>query len=97
MKHFEQPTTERGTELYQITRLPPSVMLCMNQEGAMRLLNRGRSTIWRLIQGGTLRGFNVTGNVVIPLEDIAKLISLTETQVYNIALTHKLPLWQIYP
>ena len=87
---------ERGTGLYTITRIPPDMMLCTNQEGAMKVLNRGRTTIWRLIQGGSLRGFNVTGNVVIPLADIAGLLGVTERQVYNIALAHKLPLWQIY-
>jgi len=87
-------TAERSESLY---RLPPGMMLCTNQEGAMQLLNRSRMTVWRLVQQRSLRGFTVAGNLVTPLADIAKLLNLTETQVYNIALTHRLPLWQVYP
>ena len=98
VKHFEQATTERGTELYQITRLPPDMILCVNAEGAMRLMNRAsRTTIWNLVKTGQLRGFNLVGNVAIPLIDIAGLLGLTETQVYNLAITHRLLLWQMYP
>jgi len=85
-------TAERSLNLH---RLPPGVILCTNQEGAMALLNRSRMTVWEYVQDGRLRGFRVAGNVVTPLVDIANLLNLTETQVYNIALTHDLPLWQI--
>jgi hypothetical protein len=86
-------TAERGVQLY---RLPPGVVLCTNQDGAMRLLNRSRTTVWRLVQNGTLRGYDVAGNVVTPLADIANMMGVSETQVYNIALTYRLPLWQAY-
>ena len=87
---------ERGAGLITIRRIPPEMVLCVNQEGAMKLLNRGRTTVWRLIQGGTLRGFDVAGNVAIPLADIGKLLNVTERQVYNAAMAYRLPLWQIY-
>lgn len=83
--------------LYKLHKLPPGMILCTNQEGAMQLLNRSRMTVWRFVQEGHLRGFNVAGNVVSPLADIANLLGLTETQVYNIAIAHRLPLWQVYP
>ncbi len=86
--------TERGIGLY---KLPPGMLLCTSAEGVMRLINRSRVTIWRYVKSGQLRGFNVAGNLVIPLADIGGLISLTETQVYNIAIAHRLPLWQLYP
>jgi hypothetical protein len=62
----------------------------------MRLLNRSRMTIWRYIQDGSLRGFNVASNVIIPLADIANVMGVTEIEVYNVALTYRLPLWQAY-
>lgn len=94
MKQFAEATERSSSLIYE---LPPGVMLCTNQEGAMRLLNRSRMTLWRLVQSGQLRGFSAGGNVITPLADIAKLLNLTEAQVYNIALAHRLPLWQLYP
>lgn len=82
--------------MYQITRIPPDMMLCTNQEGVMKLMNRGRTTVWRLIQRGTLRGLSVAGNVVVPLADLAALLGVTEKQVYNAAMSYQVPLWQVY-
>ena len=91
---MEQLAEKGNIGLY---KLPPGMILCTNGEGAMRLLNRGRTTVWSYLKDGRLKGFNVAGNLAIPLRDIAGMLGLTETQVYNIAVTHRLPLWQIYP
>ena len=94
MKQLAAATGERGTDLYTIT-LPAGFLLCTNSVGAMRLLNRGRTAIWNYVQRGVVRGFNVAGNVVIPLIDIANLLGVSETQVYNAALAYNLPIWQV--
>jgi len=87
---------ERSPDLYTIT-LPPGMLTCVNAAGAMRLLNRTRVTLWTYIKAGRLRSFSLAGNIVIPLVDIADMLGLTETQVYNVAIACRLPLWQIYP
>lgn len=84
---------ERSVNLYQ---LPPGVVLCTNASGVQRLMNRTRSTVDRYVSIGQLRRFKIGGNAVIPLQDIARAMNLTETQLYNIAVTHRLPLWQVY-
>jgi len=88
--------TEGSQDLYEITQVSPEMMLCCSAAGAMRLLNRTRSTIWTYVKAEKLRSFSVGGNVVIPLVDIASMLGTTETQVYNIAVAHRIPLWQIY-
>lgn len=88
---------EGSRDLYEITLLPPGMLLCSNAAGAMRLLNRTRSTIWVYVKSGRLRSFSVSGNIAIPLVDIADILGMTETQVYNAAVAYRLPLWQIYP
>jgi hypothetical protein len=85
---------ERGANVYTIT-MPPGFLLCTNALGAMRLLNRGRTTVWSYVQQGLIRGFDIAGNVVIPLVDIANFMGVTETQVYNTALVYNLPIWQV--
>jgi hypothetical protein len=87
-------TEERGANVYSIT-LPPGFLLCTNSLGAMRLLNRSRTAVWSYVQQGILRGFNVAGNVVVPLVDIANLMGVSESQVYNAALVYDLPIWQV--
>lgn len=77
-------------------RLPPGMLMCTNQVGAMRLLNRTRVTIWNYVKDGRLRSFYTSGNVAIPLVDIAGMLGTTETQIYNVAMAYRLPLWQIY-
>jgi hypothetical protein len=89
-------TIERSPDLYTIT-LPPGMLTCVNAAGAMRLLNRGRVTIWNYVNANRLRSFSIAGNIAIPLVDIATILGLTETQVYNVAIACRLPLWQIYP
>lgn len=71
--------------------------MCINAAGATRILNRDRSTIWTYVKASRLRSFNVAGNAVIPLVDIANMLGVTETQIYNAAVVYRLPLWQIYP
>lgn len=85
---------EGGVGLY---RLPPGMILCMSADSVARLINRSRTTVWRYVQAGQLKGFNVAGNIVIPLADVASLMGLTQSQIHDIALTHKFPLWQIFP
>lgn len=87
---------ERSQNLYEITQVSPEMMLCCSAAGAVRLLNRNRSTIWTYVKAKKLRSFSVGGNVVIPLADVAVMLNTTETQVYNIAIAHRIPLWQIY-
>ena len=88
---------EGGQDLYQITPLPPGMLMCVNAAGATRLLNRNRTTVWTYIKASRLRGFNVAGNVVIPIVDIAAMLGTTATQVYNVAVTYRIPMWQIHP
>ena len=88
-------TIERNPDLYTI-RLPPNTLMCANAVGVMRLLNRTRSTVWTYIKTGRLRSFSISGNIAVPLVDIAAMLGTTETQIYNIAIAHRLPLWQIY-
>lgn len=88
--------TEGGRDLYQITSLPPDMLTCVNATGAARLLNRNRQTMWEYARQKRFRSFNVAGNVVIPLMDIAVMLGVTETQAYNIAISYRLPVWQIY-
>lgn len=88
-------TAERSQDLYTIT-LPPGMALCTNGIGAMRLLNRGRVTIWNYVNAGRLRSFGMSGQLAIPLADIADILGTTETQVYNLATVHRLPLWHVY-
>lgn len=70
--------------------------MCINAAGATQILNRDRSTIWTYVKAGRLRSFNVAGNAVIPLVDIAGMLGVTETQIYNAAIAYRLPLWQIH-
>ncbi len=91
----ETTVVERSPDLYTVT-LPPGMLICTNQAGAMRLLNRARVTIWNYVKDGRLRSFNVSGNVAIPLVDIAGMLNMTETELYNVAIAYKLPLWQIH-
>lgn len=92
----EQVATIEGShDLYTIT-LPPGMSMCVSAAGAMSLLNRHRSSIWNYVQAGRLRSINVAGNVVIPLLDIAGMLGMTETQIYNVAVAYKLPMWQIH-
>ncbi len=86
---------EGSQDLYTVT-LPPGMLMGTNAGGAMRLLNRSRGTIWNYVQANRLRSFSVAGNVVIPLVDIADMLNMTETQIYNVAVAYRLPLWQIY-
>jgi len=87
---------ERSLQLYVIQKLPSGMIYCTNQEGAMRLLNRGRTTIWRMIQEGQLRGFKEFGQVIVPLTDIASLLGITEQTAYNVLIAYRLPIWQYY-
>lgn len=88
-------TVERSRDLYTVT-LPPGMLMCTNGVGAMRLLNRSRVTVWNYIKNRRLRSFNTSGNVAIPLVDIAGMLGTTETRIYNVAMAYRLPLWQIY-
>lgn len=90
-------TVERNPDLYQITPLPPGMLLCVNSVGAMRLLNRTRVTIWNYIKTGRLKSFSIAGNIAIPLVDIARMLNTTEVELYNVAVAYRLPLWQIHP
>lgn len=85
-----------GSSTLYIMRLPPGMLMCVNTAGAMRLLNRNRTAIWSYVKANRLRGFNVAGNVVYPLLDISTMLSMSESQLYNVAITYKLPLWQIH-
>jgi len=89
--------TEGGRNLYQITPLPPGMILCVNAAGATVILNRDRSTIWSYVKAGRLRSFNVAGNAVIPIADIAGMLGVTANQIYNVGVGYRLPMWQIYP
>ena len=91
----EMAVIERSPDLYTVT-LPPGMLICTNQAGAMRLLNRARVTIWNYVKDGRLRSFNVSGNVAIPLVDLAGMLNMTETELYNVAIAYRLPLWQVY-
>jgi len=62
----------------------------------MRLLNRARTTVWRMVQAGQLRGFKDLGVVLIPLADIAAVLGITERQLYDITVAHRIPLWHYY-
>ena len=88
-------TIERISDLYTVT-LPPGMSMCVSAAGAMRLLNRNRTTIWNYVKAGRLRSFSVAGNAVIPILDIAAMLDMSETQLYNVAVTYRLPMWQIY-
>lgn len=88
-------TIERNPDLYTM-RLPPNTLMCANAPGVMRLLNRTRTTVWHYIKTGRLRCFRISGNIAVPLVDIAAMLGRTETQIYNIAIVHRLPLWQVY-
>lgn len=88
---------EGSQALYQITPLPQGMLMCVNADGATRIMNRDRSTIWAYTKAKRLRSYNVAGNAVIPLVDIAGMLNVTETQIYNTAVVYRLPLWQIYP
>jgi len=87
---------ERSNPLYTIKRLPPGMTLCTNQDGAMRLLNRSRVTIWRMVNDGRLRGFDYMGQVLIPLVDIAAIMRISPNDVYNALIDDKLPIVQYY-
>ena len=89
-------TVERSPDLYTIT-LPPGMLLCVNSVGAMRLLNRTRVTIWNYVKNNQLRSFSIAGNIAIPLVDIAAILGATEMQVYNVAVSYRLPIYQVYP
>lgn len=89
-------TIERSPDLYTIT-LPPGMLMCTNQAGARRLLNRTRVTVWNYVRAGRLRSFTIAGNEAIPLVDIGAMLNMTENEMYNVALAYRLPLWQIYP
>jgi len=93
----ETAVIEGGQDLYQITPLPPGMLMCVNAAGGSRLLNRNRSTIWNYVKTGRLRSFSIAGNIAIPLVDIAGVLGVSETQVYNAAVVYRLPLWQIHP
>ncbi len=88
--------TEGSQDLYQIMPLPPGMLMCVNAAGAMSLLNRKRSSLWNYIRSGRLRSFEIAGNIAIPLVDIAAMLGVTETQVYNAAITYRLLLWQVH-
>jgi len=81
---------------YQIGVLPPGMLVCCNIAAAASLLNRSRSTISSRIKSGLFRGYRVSGNVVVPLVDIAQELDVSETQAYNTALASRLPLLRIY-
>lgn len=91
----EMAVVERNSDLHTLT-LPPGMLICTNQAGAMRLLNRARVTIWNYVKDDRLRSFTVSGNVAIPLVDIADMLNMTETELYNVAIAYRLPLWQVY-
>ncbi len=91
----EQTAAEGSPDLYTIS-LPPGMGMCCSAAGAMRLLNRTRVTIWNYVKDGRLKSFSVAGNVVIPLVDIAVMLDMTERQLYNVAVTYRIPLWQIH-
>lgn len=62
----------------------------------MQLLNRGRTTVWRMIREGRIRGFSGLGAILVPLVDIAAILGLTEGQVYNIAIAHRIAIVQYH-
>lgn len=82
--------------MYIMQPLPPGMMYFINQDGAARILNRTRATIYNWINQKRLRGYSVVGQVLIPLVDVAMLMDLTEQQVYDIMIAHRLPIWQYY-
>ncbi len=95
---MEQLLRERGSNLRTASYvLPPGALLCLSAHGAARLLNRSRVSVWTYIKQGRLRSFRTGGNVVVPLADLGTMLGRTETETYNIAVAHRLPIWQIFP
>lgn len=89
--------TGRSVGLYSLPKLPPGMIFCITAVSLARLINRSRIAIWRYIRSGRLTGFRVGASVVIPLADIGHFMGLTETQVYNVAVTHRFPICWTYP
>lgn len=79
-----------------VKALAPGMMMCVTAAGAMRLLNRSRTTLWSYVKAGRLRSVSTSGNIAIPLVDIAGILDVTETQIYNAALAYKLPLLHVH-
>ena len=86
----------KGVDLYSLPKLPPGMIICISAASVARLINRSRLTIWRYIRSCRLAGFRVESSTMISLADIGCLMRLTETQVYNVGLTHRLPICWIY-
>lgn len=86
---------EGSLELYTFT-MPPNMVLCTDSQGVAKLVNRHRMTVGNWVRAKKWRSFNIGAAVVIPLVDVANSLGVTETQLYNIALAHKLPLWHVY-
>jgi len=91
----QSASVEGSLGLYTIT-IPPGMLMCTNGFGAMRLLNRSRVTVWNYVKSGRLRSFAMSANIAVPLKDIAAVLGTTENQVYNAAISYRLPLWQMY-
>lgn len=82
--------------MYSMPPLPPGMAYFTNQVGAALMLNRTRATIWNWVNQGRVRGYDSGGQCLIPFADVAAIARITEEQVYNIAIVHRIPIWQYY-